>query len=99
MPTVDPGRADAVHALQAAADAIVRCAPPGFTRDVTDILRRTGLMIAALEKHDITVTCDGCGRPFTFASRRAQAVGVPPRCFPCREEQRSEISRLRSANG
>ena len=98
MPTLPSGQPDAAVAaaeLRQAAETIERRAPPGFTKDVADVLRRIGLMVSALTKHDTTDTCRRCGQPFTFAAWKFAAKNLTPpqHCFACREARRAERAR------
>lgn len=87
----EPATAATVSELRRAAEVVARCAPPGFTRDVVDIERRVGLMIAALQ-HDGRSTCRRCGAEFTYDTERFARLNfpVPRHCFPCREQRRQE---------
>jgi hypothetical protein len=86
---------EAARQLRLVAELVERNAPPGFNRDVVDILRRVGLMVAALTEHDVTTSCRRCSSLFTYNSARfaARHLDPPRHCFLCRQARRQERER------
>lgn len=84
--------------LRAAATLVEQFAPEADhrqRRDKTDILRRLGLLVAGLERHEDHAICRRCQAEFVFnvswfESRRL----LPPRhCDACRMARRQERRR------
>jgi hypothetical protein len=94
MPSNQADNLARAERLRAAAETVARDRPPGFERDVTDVLRRIGLMCSALTSHDVTTTCRRCSQPFTYnAAHFRPPLSAPRHCFHCREQRRAERAR------
>jgi hypothetical protein len=84
--------------LRVAAALVERFAPDSDQRqrrDRTDILRRLGLLVAGLERHQIRAVCRHCEREFFFDAAwfDARNMSRPTHCNPCRLARRQERRR------
>lgn len=94
MTTRSPERdAIAARQLRVAYELVDHHAPDG--RDKTDALRRIGLMVANLTRHDTTRLCRRCGQAFSFRAEyfAARHLDEPRHCWACRQARRQERAR------
>lgn len=84
--------------LRAAAALVERFAPEADQRqqrDKTDILRRLGLLVAGLERHEDRAVCRRCQAEFVFNPSwfETRQMSVPRHCDECRMARRQERRR------
>jgi hypothetical protein len=84
--------------LRAAAALVEQFAPEvdhRQRRDKTDILRRLGLLVAGLERHEDHAICRRCHAEFVFTPSwfEARHLSIPRHCDACRLARRHERRR------
>lgn len=84
--------------LRAAASLVEQFAPEvdhRQRRDKTDILRRLGLLVAGLERHEEHAICRDCQAEFVFNASwfETRQMSVPRHCDACRMARRQERRR------
>jgi hypothetical protein len=90
-----PARAEQ---LRAAAALVERFAPEvdhRQRRDKTDILRRLGLLVAQLERHEDRAVCRRCQAEFVLNPSwfETRQMSLPRHCAACRTARRQERRR------
>jgi hypothetical protein len=81
--------------LRAAAALVEQFAPEADHRqhrDKTDILRRLGLLVAQLERHEDRAVCRRCQTEFVFNPSwfEVRQMSLPRHCDTCRTARRQE---------
>lgn len=83
----------AARRLREAAELVSTFMPAGPDR--VDILRRVGLVVAAMERDDGSTACRRCGRVFGFAKGWfiERGLAAPRHCPECRAARKAERTR------
>jgi hypothetical protein len=92
----DRARAERLRAAAALVEQFAPEADHRQQRDKTDILRRLGLLVAELERHEDHAICRRCQAEFVFNPSwfEVRLMSLPRHCDACRTARRQERRRV-----
>ena len=94
--TDDRARAEGLRAAAALVEQFAPEVDHLQRRDKTDLLRRLGLLVAGLERHEVRAVCRRCQAEFVFNPSwfEVRQMSLPRHCDACRAARQQERRRV-----